>query len=93
MTTNDNFAWPIVVGEWPRSNRETIRVLLDRYQGRAIIHVRAFYAGNDGVLRPGRDGIALGVGHLASLADAICEAYRLACERDLIDPDNDNAVS
>jgi hypothetical protein len=92
MKANDT-ALPILIDEWPRSNRETIRVFLDRFQGRAIVHIRAFYTDTHGILRPGRDGLALGIRHLPKLADAICEAYRLACERGLIDPDNDNAVS
>ena len=85
--------FPAVIDEWPRSNRETVRVFLDRFQGRAIVHVRVFYVGADGIPRPGRDGLALGIGHLPKLADALCEAYRLACERGLIEPDSDNAAS
>lgn len=86
-------AFPILIDEWPRSNRETIRVLLDSFQGRFIIHIRAFYAGPDGVLRPGRDGLALGLSHLPKLADALCGAYGEACARGLIAPDNDDARS
>jgi hypothetical protein len=92
MTTKDSI-FPALIDEWQRSNRETIRVFLDRFQGRAIVHVRVFYFDAAGISRPGRDGLALGIGHLPKLADAICEAYRLACERGLIEPDNDNAAS
>lgn len=88
-----NATTTVVISELRRSNRETVRVFLDRFQGRDIIHIRAFYTAGDGTQRPGKDGIALGLGHLGNLADAICEAYRVACERGLIDPDNDNAAS
>ena len=88
-----NPAFPMLIEEWPRSNRETIRVFLDEFQGRPLIHVRAFYAGPDGVMRPGKGGLALGLAHLPKLADAICEAYRLACERGLIGQGQDDARS
>lgn len=83
----------VPIAELRRSNREIVRVFLDRFQDRAIIHIRTYYLAGDGTMRPGRDGLALGIGHLPKLVDAICEAYRVACEQGLLNPDNDNATS
>jgi len=92
MNANDNLA-EVLIAEWPRSSRETIRVTLHRYQGRRVFSIRAWYHDGDGTARPGRDGATLGLNHLAPVLDALAEIYRLACERGLIDPDHDNAVS
>jgi Transcriptional Coactivator p15 (PC4) len=62
---------PITIAEWQRNSRETMRVRLDTYQGRAVIDCRAWYAGPDGALCPGRSGLTLGVKHLPALAGAL----------------------
>jgi Transcriptional Coactivator p15 (PC4) len=61
---------PVTIAEWPRNSRETMRVRLDSYQGRAIIDCRAWFVGEDGELRPGRSGLTLAVRHLPALASA-----------------------
>ncbi|CAN1517540.1 Transcriptional coactivator p15 (PC4) [Rhabdaerophilaceae bacterium] len=84
---------PVIVAEFQRNARERVRIVLDCFQGNAVVSIRVWYALPNGSFRPGRDGITLSVKHLASLADGYCEAYRLACEHGLIDPDQDNAAS
>lgn len=83
----------VIAGEWPRSNREVIRVTLGTFQGRPVFSIRAWYRLPDGNFRPGPDGVTLSAKHLAPMADAVCEAYRLACQLGFIEPDNDNAAS
>lgn len=87
-------AYPdFIAGEWPRSHREVIRVALQHYQGRQVLSVCAWYRDGMGEMRPGSDGITLGLAHLAPLLDALAETYREACARGYLDADNDDAVS
>jgi hypothetical protein len=65
---------PITVAEWQRNSRETMRIRLDTYQGCAVVDCRAWYAGADGELRPGRSGLTIGVKHLPALASAFALA-------------------
>lgn len=68
---------PIVVSQWPRNSRDTIRVKLDTYQGRNTIDVRSWYPDAEGKLKPGK-GFTVSVAHLPALAKGFAEALRLA---------------
>lgn len=73
----------IVIAEWPRNARETLRVRLDEFQGRAIIDLRCWYG--DGVtLKPGRAGLTLSTRHLPQLAEALAKAVEIATNSGLI---------
>ncbi len=65
---------PVTIAECPRNSRETMRVRLDTYQGRAVVDCRSWYAGPDGAFCPGRSGLTLGVKHLPALASALALA-------------------
>jgi hypothetical protein len=65
---------PMILGEWPRNSRETIRVLLSEYNGHHVVDVRVWYPGDDGNLKPGRSGITLGIRHVPRLTEAIAKA-------------------
>lgn len=67
----------VILSEWPRSGRETIRVSLSRYRGGMTLDVRDWYS-DGGTLKPGRKGIALSVKHLRKLETAIATAIRIA---------------
>jgi hypothetical protein len=41
-------AFPILVAEWPRSEREVLRIMLSKYQGRIGIDVRAWFRTRQG---------------------------------------------
>ena len=74
-------ALPLIVADWPRSDRERIRVTLDHN----VVDVRAFYRGDDEEpLRAGRVGITLPLSHLPALFDGIVKAHREALARGLI---------
>lgn len=64
----------IVVAEWQRGSREFIRVSLGRYEGQPVFDVRNHYVDCSGVLRPGRQGLTLGISHLPKLVDALVTA-------------------
>ena len=77
----------VTIREWPRSNRETIRVTVGLFQGNPVFSIRAWYAAPDGEQRPSRDGITLSLKHLAPLLDTLADAYERACRSGFIDPE------
>jgi hypothetical protein len=76
---------PTIISEWAKNARETIRVSLDSFNGSPIICVRTFCRADDGELRPGRQGMALGIKHLPALSEAIDKALAEAKARGLVD--------
>jgi hypothetical protein len=74
----------IIVAEWPKNRRETLRVRLDSYQGQAVICARAWYAGSDGTLKAGRGGLTVSIRHLPALANALAKAVETANAAGLI---------
>lgn len=80
----------VIIREWLRSNRETIRVTMDHFQGNPVFSIRAWYATSDGQRRPARDGITLSLKHLAPLLDSLADAYGRACHSGLIDPEGES---
>lgn len=75
-------ALPVVIADWPRSDRERIRIVL----ADDVIDVRCFFRGDDDEpLRPGKTGIALPVAHIPALAAGLNKALNDARERGLID--------
>jgi hypothetical protein len=76
-------AMPIVIAEWTRNTRETIRVSLTVYNGTPVVDLRTWYsAGSE--MKPGRAGITLGLDHLSRLADGLSAALREATKRGLL---------
>lgn len=74
----------IIIAEWPKNGRETMRVRLDSFKDQAVIDCRAWYPGNDGRLRPGRGGLTVSIRHLPSLANALAKAMETAIAAGLI---------
>jgi Transcriptional Coactivator p15 (PC4) len=68
----------IIIAEWPKNGRETLRIRLDSYQGQAVICARAWYAGSDGTMKPGRGGLTISIRHLPALASALAKAVETA---------------
>jgi Transcriptional Coactivator p15 (PC4) len=75
----------IPVAEWPLNRRERVRITIDRYNGTWLFNARKWFEAEDGSIRPGK-GIALGLKHLAKLAEATNEALAIALERGLVAP-------
>jgi hypothetical protein len=76
---------PIVIAQWPKSVRETLRVTLDEFNGRSVIDIRTWWWTEAGELRPGRAGLTVSTRHLKALATALSDAAQTAEERGLID--------
>ena len=79
---------PIVIAEFEKNGRETVRVVLEDYKGTTIIAARVRYRDHADELRPGRSGIGMAVKHLPALADAFSNALVCAREQGLL-PDGD----
>jgi hypothetical protein len=75
---------PITIAEWPRNEREVLRVSLDRFNGRGMVDVRAWWHDDDGSWKPGRGGLTLPTKHLRMLADGLARAVVEAEEIGLV---------
>jgi hypothetical protein len=63
-----------------RRRAESVHVTLSEYEGRALINVRVYATGADGIDRPTPKGIAMGIRKLPELARALAKAEgRLIC--------------
>jgi hypothetical protein len=70
-------AEPITIAEWWKNRRgESVRLTLNRYEGRNVIDLRTWYTGDD--------GIAAEVRYLPRLAAAFAKAAAKARELGLI---------
>jgi hypothetical protein len=77
-----------VIAEWPKNQREVVRVALDSYMSKPTIAVRVWYRHDGtGELRPGRAGLTLAVRHLPVLAHALNDALRQAYSLGVLSPD------
>ncbi len=77
-------SFPIVIAEWPRNDREIVRIALDRFNGRFTIDLRAWWRDDSGIFRPGR-GLTIAVKHVPALANGLAEALRRARTYGLIE--------
>jgi Transcriptional Coactivator p15 (PC4) len=74
---------PLTVAEWWKNRRgESIRLVLNAYQGRNVFDLRTWFTDN-GRLRPGK-GFACEVRHLPRLAAALAKAETKARELGLL---------
>ncbi|MGE7469243.1 transcriptional coactivator p15/PC4 family protein [Bosea sp. NPDC003192] len=73
----------IVVAEWPKNDREVVRVVLDEYNGHPLVNARLWFRGDGGEMRPGK-GLSVGIRHLPALAEAFSRALAIATEQGLI---------
>jgi hypothetical protein len=74
-----------VIGEWPKSIREVLRITLDEFKGRNVVDCRVWFWDRDGSLRPSRQGLTVSTRHLPALAKALSEAAKAAQEQGLLD--------
>lgn len=63
-----------VVAEIEKNRRETVRVSLSQYRGRAVFSVRTWYLDEQGAMRPSPKGITLQVSHLAAVVEGLSKA-------------------
>jgi hypothetical protein len=80
-------AEPVEIAKFWKNRRraESVHVTLSEYEGHALINVRIYSTGSDGIDRPTTKGIALSVRKLPELASALAKAETKARELGLID--------
>lgn len=64
----------VILAEWPKTQRERIRVTLDEYKGTPTISIREWYEAQPGLIEPGKVGITLSAKHIPKLAEALNRA-------------------
>jgi transcriptional coactivator p15 (PC4) len=87
---------PIPIAKFFKSARDRtrhVRVELSEYEGHALINVRVWQTGTDGIDRPTKQGIALAIRKLPTLTVALLKAEDKARELGLIKADESEAVS
>lgn len=86
MTNRLPIAEPVEIAKfWKnRGRNESVHVTLSQYEGRSLINVRVYSTGIDGIDRPTQKGIAMAVGKLPILAQALTKAEARARELGLI---------
>lgn len=73
-----------IIAEWPKNDRENVRVALDEFNGHPVVSARLWFRADDGSMRPGKSGLAIGVRHLPALAKALNDALALATDKGLV---------
>jgi hypothetical protein len=75
---------PVTVAEWWKNRRgESVRLVLNTFQGRNVFDLRTWYTA-DGKLKPGK-GFAAEVKHLPQLASTLAKAEAKARELGLLE--------
>lgn len=56
-----------------KNSREEVRVSLDEFKGMQLLNIRVWFAGDDGQMRPGKQGVAVRLELAPELMQAIRE--------------------
>jgi hypothetical protein len=86
-------AEPTTIAKFWKNRRraESVHVTLSEYEGHALINVRIYATGADGIDRPTVKGVALGIRKLPELAKALATAEAKARELGLLDSETAGA--
>jgi hypothetical protein len=63
----------ILIARFEKNKKEEVRVSVDTFHGRKLINIRVYYKDDDGTMKPGKQGIALGVDRYKDFAGAILD--------------------
>src|SRR5262249_19618430 len=63
----------VVIATFEKNKKEEVRVSVETFHGRKLLNIRVFYKDDDGTMKPGKQGLALGVDRYKDLASAILE--------------------
>jgi hypothetical protein len=77
---------PVEIAKFWKNRRrvESVHVALSEYEGHALINVRIYATGTDGIDRPTQKGVAMSVRKLPELARALANAESRARELGLL---------
>lgn len=73
METPGSPSGSVVIAAFEKNKKEEVRLGVETFHGRKIINIRVFYKDDDGVMKPGKQGLALSVDRYKDLAGAILE--------------------
>ncbi len=62
-----------LIAQFEKNKKEEVRLSVGTYHGRKIISIRVFYKDDDGVWKPGKQGLAVSVERYKDLAGAILQ--------------------
>lgn len=77
MTADD---LPVIISEWRKNSQQTVKVALDKFHDNNTVDLRVWYDDN-GISKPSKLGVTLGIRHLPELAEAINKALAEARRR------------
>jgi hypothetical protein len=80
-------AEPVTIAKFWKNRRrnESVRITLSEYEGQALINVRVYCTGADGIDRPTTKGVAMGIRKLPELAAGLARALERAKALGLLD--------
>jgi Transcriptional Coactivator p15 (PC4) len=89
MTVRSKLVEPVLVSKFGKNRRrnESVHVTLSDYEGHCLVNVRVYCTGTDGIDRPTSKGVAMGIGKLPVLAQALTQAEAKARALGLIEGD------
>ena len=74
----------IVVGSFPKNNREDVRVMFSNFKGYDLLGVRVWFKGDNDDLRPSKAGVTVRVDLLPELMDLLEKAKTIAIEKEFL---------
>ena len=77
----------IVVGSFPKNNREEVRVTLSKYKGYDLVGVRQWFRNENDEPRPSKSGVTIRVELLPELLQLIQQAKDTAVEKGILELD------
>ena len=60
-----------LIAAFRKNATEEVRVSVDRYHGHELVNIRVWFTGDDGEMKPGRQGLALRLELLPNLRAAL----------------------
>ena len=74
----------IIVGSFPKNDREDVRVSLSKFKGYDLLGVRVWYKSENDDPRPSKSGITIRVEMLPALLELMQQAKEIALEKGLL---------
>ncbi len=78
----------IIVGSFPKNNREDVRVSLSKFKGYDLLGVRVWYKSENDAPKPSKSGITIRVEMLPDLLALMQQAREIALEKGLLEADD-----
>ena len=77
-----------MVAEWPRNEREVVRITLSSYKGHTSIDIRVWFRAEEGDFRASRRGISVRLAEISGVRKGLRKAHEIAVELGLIEQEN-----